>query len=98
MVSKYNDFCSFCGRNKSEVDVLIAGDIASICNECAQQALDYTKEAMASKRKGKNADAKGKPANSLMKPKGHTKYVIQLPIITIICKEIDSYVNSLNNT
>ncbi len=80
MVSKYNDFCSFCGRNKSEVDVLIAGDIASICNECAQQALDYTKEALATKRKGKNADAKGKPANALMKPKEITAFLDQYVI------------------
>lgn len=78
MTSKYNDFCSFCGRNKSEVDVLVAGDISSICNECAQQALDYSKEALAAKRKGKKDGEFNK--NSLMKPKEITAFLDQYVI------------------
>jgi len=78
MASKYNDFCSFCGRNKSEVDVLVAGDISSICNECAQQALDYSKEALAAKRKGKKEGEMSK--NSLMKPKEITAFLDQYVI------------------
>lgn len=48
------------------MDVLIAGDIASICNECAQQALDYSKEALSAKR-AKNGV--GKSDGKLLKPK-----------------------------
>ena len=58
MASKYTDYCSFCGRGKSEVDVLIAGEIASICNECAQQAIDYSREALAAKKGKKKTTAK----------------------------------------
>ncbi|MDO9680531.1 MAG: ATP-dependent Clp protease ATP-binding subunit ClpX [Bacteroidales bacterium] len=70
--SGYNDYCSFCGRGKDEVDVLIAGDIASICNDCAQQALDYTKEALSAKRaKNKKGNTEGK----LLKPKEITSFL-----------------------
>ncbi|MFA6334052.1 MAG: ATP-dependent Clp protease ATP-binding subunit ClpX [Bacteroidales bacterium] len=78
MASKYNNYCSFCGRSKGEVEVLIAGDVAAICNECAQQALDYTKEALASKRKGNKVG--GKINNSLMKPKEITAFLDQYVI------------------
>ena len=41
MVS-YSDFrrCSFCHRHESEVDRLIAGRDAHICNECVDQCYD----------------------------------------------------------
>jgi ATP-dependent Clp protease ATP-binding subunit ClpX len=72
MASGYNDYCSFCGRGKDEVDVLIAGDISSICNECAQQALDYSKEALSAKRaKNKKGNTEGK----LLKPKEITSFL-----------------------
>lgn len=77
MPAKINEFCSFCGRGKGEVDVLIAGDIASICNECAQQALDYSKEAMKVK-KGKGTKAKS--ASKLLKPKEITEFLDQYVI------------------
>jgi len=70
MAAPYNDFCSFCGRGKDEVDILIAGDISAICNECAQQAVDYSKEAM-SVRKGKKSVADSK----LLKPKEITSFL-----------------------
>ncbi|MHC1691302.1 MAG: ATP-dependent Clp protease ATP-binding subunit ClpX [Bacteroidales bacterium] len=77
MPAKINEFCSFCGRGKGEVDVLIAGDIASICNECAQQALDYSKEALKVK-KGKGTKAKS--ASKLLKPKEITDFLDQYVI------------------
>jgi ATP-dependent Clp protease ATP-binding subunit ClpX len=77
MPAKINEFCSFCGRGKGEVDVLIAGDIASICNECAQQALDYSKEALKVK-KGKGT--KVKSASKLLKPKEITDFLDQYVI------------------
>jgi ATP-dependent Clp protease ATP-binding subunit ClpX len=70
MASKYTDYCSFCGRGKSEVDVLIAGEIASICNECAQQAMDYSREALAAKKGKKKTSAK-----PLLKPKEITAFL-----------------------
>ncbi len=76
MSSGYNDYCSFCGRGKDEVDVLIAGDISAICNECAQQAVDYAKEALASKRARGNGNSK----SVLLKPKEITKFLDQYVI------------------
>ncbi|MDD2419254.1 MAG: ATP-dependent Clp protease ATP-binding subunit ClpX [Bacteroidia bacterium] len=73
--TKYNDFCSFCGRGKDEVDVLIAGEIAAICNDCAQQALDYSRELL-SKKKPKAAKGSGK----LLKPKEITQFLDQYVI------------------
>lgn len=75
MAAPYNDFCSFCGRGKDEVEILIAGDISAICNECAQQAVDYAKEAM-SFRKGKKSVADSK----LLKPKEITSFLDQYVI------------------
>ena len=70
MPSSFDDFCSFCGRNKSEVDVLVQGEIASICNECAQQALDYAKTA-SKKTKGKKPESSYK----LLKPREITAFL-----------------------
>jgi ATP-dependent Clp protease ATP-binding subunit ClpX len=50
MTSKFNDYCSFCGRERDEVDVLIVGEIACICSDCAQQAVDYAREAMKARK------------------------------------------------
>lgn len=36
--------CSFCGRKKSEVNILIAGISGHICDECAQQAFKIIHE------------------------------------------------------
>jgi ATP-dependent Clp protease ATP-binding subunit ClpX len=43
--------CSFCGRYESEVSLLITGMYGYICDECAQQAYNITKEAMQGNRK-----------------------------------------------
>ena len=37
-------YCSFCGRNKKEIKVLIAGIDGHICNECISQANEIIKE------------------------------------------------------
>jgi ATP-dependent Clp protease ATP-binding subunit ClpX len=41
--------CSFCGRKKSEVDVLIAGITGHICNHCIGQANNIVSEELAQK-------------------------------------------------
>ena len=38
------DKCSFCGRSRSEVDLLISGVDGFICDMCAQRAYDIVKE------------------------------------------------------
>lgn len=43
------DKCSFCGRNRNEVNLLIAGSDGFICDECATQAYDIVQEEMRSK-------------------------------------------------
>lgn len=40
------DKCSFCGRTRNEVNLLIAGTDGYICNECATQAYEIVREEM----------------------------------------------------
>ncbi len=41
---KMQDKCSFCGRSRANVDLLIAGVNGFICDQCAIQAFDIVKE------------------------------------------------------
>lgn len=43
-MAKQIDRCSFCGRNRNETKVLIAGMSGHICNECVEQAQLILKE------------------------------------------------------
>ncbi len=70
MSLEYNEFCSFCGRGKDEVEILIAGEVATICNECAQQAVDYSKEILSSKKKAKKSTKQ-----KVLKPKEITDFL-----------------------
>ena len=36
--------CSFCGRNKQDTEVLIAGANAHICNACIEQAFQIVEQ------------------------------------------------------
>src|SRR3972149_5548070 len=38
------DRCSFCGRDKKEVELLIAGGSGHICNSCIDQAYEIVQE------------------------------------------------------
>ncbi len=44
MSSKKDEFCAFCGRSEKEVRLLIHGQFASICEECADQAKQIADE------------------------------------------------------
>ncbi|MDY3946838.1 MAG: ATP-dependent Clp protease ATP-binding subunit ClpX [Ezakiella sp.] len=44
MVSKDKDFCSFCGRDSSQVNLLIAGKYAFICDECVKNCNEIVLE------------------------------------------------------
>ncbi|MDR9397809.1 ATP-dependent Clp protease ATP-binding subunit ClpX [Salibacter sp.] len=41
--------CSFCGRKKSEVDIMIGGLTGHICNNCVEQAIKIVEEEESSK-------------------------------------------------
>jgi ATP-dependent Clp protease ATP-binding subunit ClpX len=61
--------CSFCGRNKKDVDVLVSGISAHICNFCIEQAFEIVGEDK------KNKKSSSKPAFKLKKPKELTEYL-----------------------
>ena len=44
MAKKEADNCSFCGRTKEDVDMLIAGMSGHICDHCVSQATNIVKE------------------------------------------------------
>jgi ATP-dependent Clp protease ATP-binding subunit ClpX len=61
--------CSFCGRNKKDVDLMVSGISAHICNFCIEQA----QEIVAEDRKNKKSITT--PAFKLKKPKELTQYL-----------------------
>ncbi len=63
--------CSFCGRNKKDVDLMISGINAHICNYCINQAQQILDEELKVKSKGKV------PEFNLMKPFDIKKYLDQ---------------------
>lgn len=50
MANSGNQKCSFCGRDKSEVMILIAGIDGHICDICVDQAHDIVKEEVSNKK------------------------------------------------
>ena len=64
MAGKSTDKCSFCGRNAKDVNMLIAGISAHICNDCAEQAHIIVNESAEAKNAVKftlNGDKLPKP-------------------------------------
>ena len=55
--------CSFCGKNKQDTNILIAGTSAHICDACIQQAHEIVKEDL-------NDDLFSAEDFTLLKPKG----------------------------
>lgn len=57
------DCCSFCGRGSRDVNLLINGISACICDQCAEQAYEIVKENVAKRKKdlGLNKDELPKP-------------------------------------
>jgi ATP-dependent Clp protease ATP-binding subunit ClpX len=43
-MAKSMDKCSFCGRNRDQVDLLISGSTGNICNDCAGRAWEMVAE------------------------------------------------------
>ena len=46
MARQSQDTCNFCGRSRSQVNLLISGVNGFICDDCAQQANEIVKEAL----------------------------------------------------
>lgn len=67
--------CSFCGRGKSEVNVLIAGITGHICDNCITQAQSIIKEELAQK-----ADKQLESSLVLQKPEEIKSYLDQYVI------------------
>ncbi|SHN34427.1 ATP-dependent Clp protease ATP-binding subunit ClpX [Cyclobacterium lianum] len=61
--------CSFCGRNKKDVDLMVSGISAHICNYCIEQAFQILGEEDKTKKNSK------KPKFKLKKPKELTAYL-----------------------
>lgn len=78
MAKKENNlgFCSFCGRSDKEVNMLISGLSADICDSCIEQAYQIIKDTVRSSKKADN--------NSLDKSK--------LPDPEHIKKYLDEYI------
>ncbi len=66
--------CSFCGRNKKDVDLMVSGISAHICNFCIDQAYQILGEEEKTKKQDK------KPKFKLRKPKELTEYLNQYVI------------------
>jgi len=62
--------CSFCGRNKKDVDLMISGIHAHICDKCVTQA----GQILTDEKKGKQ-DAGNLPNFKLIKPKEIKKFL-----------------------
>lgn len=67
MARQSQDKCSFCGRGRSEVSLLISGLNGFICDECAEQAHEIVTETF--KKMRKNADQLDVELDELPKPK-----------------------------
>lgn len=50
--NKTIDYCSFCGRSDNEVNLLIAGMSAHICDSCIEQASQIVKESLKAANSG----------------------------------------------
>ena len=70
--------CSFCGRNRDEVKILIAGQDGHICESCVEHALEIVQQEVQPNSAGKNAATAG------------SKLTIRKPIE--IKKFLDDYV------
>jgi ATP-dependent Clp protease ATP-binding subunit ClpX len=53
-MSKLNEYCTFCGRSRKDVSILIAGMHGYICDICANQAFQIINEDSPKKKQAKN--------------------------------------------
>jgi ATP-dependent Clp protease ATP-binding subunit ClpX len=69
--------CSFCGRRKNEVQLLLSGIDAHICNFCIDQGYTAVQEELAPKKEKEKPKEKAKPAPkfTLVKPREMKNYL-----------------------
>ncbi len=78
---KNKNNCSFCGRKESDVNLLISGLDAKICDSCIQQAYEILGEAISpSKNKKGNKKNEGIDFKKVPKPKEIKEYLDQYVI------------------
>ena len=65
-MAKSHDKCSFCGRPKEEVNLLVSGLDAQICNVCIEQGYSILKEEIVSKNKTTSLDLKLRKPQEIM--------------------------------
>ncbi|WP_373497333.1 ClpX C4-type zinc finger protein, partial [Aquiflexum sp.] len=74
--------CSFCGRNKKDVDLMVSGISAHICNFCIDQAYQILGEEEKTKKPAKSQKFQ------LKKPKELTSYLDQYVIGQFEAKKV----------
>jgi len=74
MPKKENLQCSFCGRNKEEVKILISGQESHICEHCVEHANEIVGQELAAKHKSKN-ESKTNEQKFLKKPMEITQFL-----------------------
>lgn len=78
---KNKNSCSFCGRKESEVNLLISGLDARICDSCIQQAYEILGEAISPNKNTKsNTKSGGIDFKKVPKPKEIKEYLDQYVI------------------
>jgi len=65
--------CSFCGRNRDEVKILIAGQDGHICENCVEHAEEIIEQELGNAKHKKNASAAAQK-QSVKKTIGITKF------------------------
>lgn len=55
--SKRRRWCSFCGREEHEVNVLVVGQNVGICNTCVDQAAGVVRKKLGARSDGERRDA-----------------------------------------
>ncbi|MGB3182619.1 MAG: ATP-dependent Clp protease ATP-binding subunit ClpX [Cyclobacteriaceae bacterium] len=76
--------CSFCGRSRKEVDLLISGIHAHICNDCIDSALDIKNKEL------KTTSQSTMPKLKLIKPREMKKYLDDYVVGQIEAKKVIS--------
>lgn len=66
-MAKQIDKCSFCSRNRDQVELLISGVTGNICNECVERAYEMVRDIKGQQKDGKGGFALKK--TDLPKPK-----------------------------
>ncbi len=57
-------YCSFCGRSKNEVELLISGGEANICNNCIEQGFQLVQQELHGISPSKKSEKKKKNDSS----------------------------------